>query len=339
MLTVLLSLGLGLSGSAGAPSKSTILLADQLDRCTFAGLGRVTEIVEVDIEGSPPGFWPGSNARLPFARVEVERVLVGDPGIREVFHEAWASWTCDSTRATVGERALLVLGPPGIERASEEDQARVAAALGGVPVYRNIGSGDGILGVRERGGEAFVSSRCFPRHVRSGESSYEIRLSAALAYVEECLRFAPAKLAVHVRGGILREGRRPDLGRVDVRILPDGEVRVAQVYLSEEVLRFSRLPDRGWRALRADLRSLVGSGERFAGEERPSWNGHRLVTLRSAGGTLTLRESLETVRPEPGTPEAFATTDALNAFSRVLAALDLEPLPEHAARDRAWFAR
>src|SRR6185295_12084196 len=89
-------------------------LSDQVDASTLVCIG----IVDQEFTVSIPGGIAADATQLDssrkksafqFGRVRVERVLKGDPRTTVVFHEAWSTWTCDTTIAMHGKRALFFL--------------------------------------------------------------------------------------------------------------------------------------------------------------------------------------------------------------------------------------
>src|SRR6188768_226223 len=91
-------------------SKVMTSLAQRTDASSFICIGTVDEVITVQ---SPEGVAGGAIIELPetleFARIRVERVIKGDPATKVLFHEAWSTWTCDTTGAHTGERSLFLL--------------------------------------------------------------------------------------------------------------------------------------------------------------------------------------------------------------------------------------
>jgi hypothetical protein len=142
--------------------KSVLRLSDAVDGSTLICIGTVERVDTV----VPPEGWRGqadgwsmrqAPAELTLGRVLVERVLKGDPATKVAYHEAWRSWTCDTTSAHAGERCLFFLGPGAVSDAAPLARESLAARVGGAPILCNLGSGDGIVPITvPESGEPFV---------------------------------------------------------------------------------------------------------------------------------------------------------------------------------------
>jgi hypothetical protein len=313
-----------IAAAASPVEKGYSSLADTLDASTFVCIGRVTEIIEVRSTGSIKGDLNPGRSVLPFARVAVERVLRGDARTSVVYHEAWGTWMCDTTEAEVGQRALFVLEPGSIAGASEVLRATVHDALGGVPVLRNVGSGDGILTITSTDGVEYVSAFGAPKALWSAQlRKYEFE--RVLRYCEELLCFSLESVSVHALAW--------EKSSFDLRILPDGRARLATQLGPDERVSAFRLDPHIWTDLRRDLESATAGRMRSVGTPGLHASVRRLA-LRFETGGLTLTEPAEGLRA--GSQEdRLALQDALRAWSRVRAVIDCPDCADHSERDRA----
>jgi len=255
-------------------SKGYYALADRIEDAAVICLGTVTEIVELQDDGL-------GAERLPFARITVERMLKGDPELREVWHEAWGTWACDTTSARVGERGLFLLGDHGgVARTRPEVRARVLRRLGTERILRNVGSGDGLLEYDPRG---FVRMTGDPPGLRVDG---RVSPTALEAYTRELLEFAPDRLALFARFG----GPSVLPGTFDLRVRADGEVRLAApLGWKEEVRRFRLEPARLERVCEA-LQLHVRPEPLPLG--RPEESRLRRLVVRLPAGGLEFHEAV-----------------------------------------------
>ncbi len=320
-----------IAASASPVRKGYSALANRLDASTFVCIGRVTEIIEVRSAAPVEGEFNPGRSVLPFARVAVERVLRGDARTSVVYHEAWGTWMCDTTQAEVGQRALFLLGPGSIARASEALRATVDDALGGVPVLRNVGSGDGILTITSTDGVEYVRASGAPNTLLSAQLRSKCEFERVLRYCEELLCFSLDSVSVHARsGGTWLAWEKSSF---DLRILPDGRARLATQLGPDERVSEFRLDPHIWADLRRDLESATAGQVRSVSTPGLHASVRRLA-LRFETGGLTLTEPAQGL-PAGTEEDRFALQDALRAWSRVRAIIDCPDCADHSERDRA----
>lgn len=123
-----LALGSFLAPSPPGPASVAIIPLNSLARHADAiFVGRVEEVFEVQqptpVRGEPKRGWSGAFSRttIPVARVKVERAIKGTVVGTRVHYLAMGTWTCDSTRAKVGERALFFLNDTDWARHLSDD--------------------------------------------------------------------------------------------------------------------------------------------------------------------------------------------------------------------------
>lgn len=308
---------LALPAVVGGPpaSPGMLSLADRVDLADRICVGRVVDVVEIEMPDAPDGSGPPP--RLPFARVEIERTFKGDPAQTVLHHEVWDEGLCGSTRAFVGQRALFFLEP---SRLDGESGAHVFAELGALP-WHNVGSGLGIVEIET------IDGREVTRHAGQPESlgSERPALSDVVVYVEELVRFAPANLTVHLRCRGAGSG-----DSFDLRLLPDGEMRLARPLGGLEERRLARLPEADRDRLRERIEGLVGEQDRTLGEELARADVHRLVTLRSRQAGLVLRQPYGPRRPTHTAEARRTREDAVTGWSLILEALGVPSCADHA---------
>lgn len=310
-----------LAVAGGSPATPGMLgLADRVDLADRICVGRVVDVVEIELPGARALDGSGPLPRLRFARVEVERTLKGDPAATVLHHEVWDEGTCGSTIAFPGQRALLFLEPSHLT--SEQDRARVRTELGELP-WHAIGSGLGIVEIET------IDGREVTRYAGQPESLGPERpaLAGVVAYVEELVRFAPAKLAVHLR---CRGAGTGD--SFDLRLLPDGQMRLARPLGGLEERSLARLPEADWDRLRERIEGLVGERDRTLGDELARADAHRLVVLRSRHAALVLRQPYGPRRPTHTAEARRTREDAVMGWSLVLEELGVPSCADHAAR-------
>jgi hypothetical protein len=311
-------------------TKGYYALSDQIDHSVLVCIGRVEEIVPVTDPET-------GERRLPVARVAVERVLKGAPDTRTVHHEAWSTWTCDTTGARIGQRALFLLGKhTEVSRFMEDERRTVHAELGTELLLRNVGSGDGIWTIDGSSGEELVSDLGAAEAVGLREG-HLLRLADVVRYVEELARFSPETTWVHARSGSASWSREPS-GSFDLRILPDGSARLARsLGRAERVVTWELGPvARKW--LEREL-ALSIAGEVRAVGEAPSHGDVRRLTIRSGESSLSFVEpSAGWCPPVDGTlEERFAAADALRAWQTILVSIDCDGCDDHSEKDRRWL--
>jgi len=329
MLALLLSLAPVVSGGE-SPRKGYLALADMVDRASLVCIGRVEEIVVV-VSPEPVG----GLRELPIARVAVERVLKGAPETTEVFHEAWGTWICDTTGAKVGQRALFLLASEGIvASASQAVKEQVLAALGPGVLLRSLGSGDGIALIVTENGEEVAYCQGAPLTLDSKRVRYARTLAAVVDYVAELVRFSLDKVSVRARSGDATLYTSPS-GSFDLRLLPDGEARLAIRLGPAETVRRFTLDPRTWLDLRERLASLLSGERRFVGEEK-GFSFTRKLAIRLDEASLALAWPRDWAPPAGwarDTAFAPAFADALRAWALVYAAIDCPGCDEYAVPD------
>ena len=329
MLLPRLALALLVTLGDPSPKKGYYALADMVDHADFICIGRVDEIVMVSpVQPLECGF-SQPRGELPIARVTVERVLEGDATADVVYHEAWGTWTCDTTSAHVGEHALFLLSRTGCVAAAPDDvRNAVHAVIGSTNLFRNVGSGDGIQRITDSDGLSFVGGSGVPRALEFEGST---RLADVIRYVEELQRFSLDAVAVHARSG---HAWLNDTAGYDLRILPSGEARLATRLGPREEVRTFQLDPRDWVGLRNDLGALVAGQERRIGSKAEHWPRRRL-SVRADDGLLEFIEPATPRDPSGLTPaERLDLRDFLDAWTRVLGAIDCSECPSYAEEDR-----
>ncbi|MEW6072656.1 MAG: hypothetical protein AB1726_08715 [Planctomycetota bacterium] len=162
-LLVSLVAGLASPAAPAIPSVGREPLAEVARFAEVVCVGRVEEVVELEQEprdgGSrsvPPDL--GTIRRIPIARVRVERSLKGTEEGEFVYYLAMPTWTCDISRAEVGERALFLLADTPWDRALQPaTRAALKRLTGSRPVYAVAHSGRGRLPLREVDGREYAT--------------------------------------------------------------------------------------------------------------------------------------------------------------------------------------
>ena len=166
IMPVLLSI---LAGPSSAPAAVIPRVADlPLAHVTrFADaifVGRVEEVFEV----AQPDHRPGGNTgdplpyleAIPIAKVSVQRPLKGVEEGETLHYLATGTWTCDISRAVVGERALFMLResdwPRHLQPAARSELRRRTASA---PVFAVAHSGRGRMPLREVEGIEYATYR------------------------------------------------------------------------------------------------------------------------------------------------------------------------------------
>ncbi len=321
------------SPASSVPEKAYVSLADHVDRATLVCIGHVDEVIRIETPGID---WPtdGFDSALPIARIVVERVLKGPQDLKVVYHEVWGTWTCDTTTADIGQRALFLLSPDGkLGSAPPEVRDAVSLRFGTNSILRNVGSGDGIMPIRVVEGEELVHCSGAPEVLRV--VGYDSRLVDVVNYIEVLARFAPELVSVHARSQSLRDnvGRRQWF---DARILAEGSCRLAVALASHEEVRTLQLEEAGWRLLRSNLESCVGFNDRVIGDSA-QWRPERKLVVRAAEGTLTLVEPREFNPLSLGDADWLTLRDALVAWEAITQFLDCRDCYDHSGSDRAWL--
>lgn len=332
-MLVLLLLAL-LSGvqPASCARKAYSALYERVDQATLICIGSVQDLVEV---AAPPGEWRNSQGaqRLSFARVAVERVLKGPADTGVIHHEAWGTWPCDTTRAQLGERALLLLSHnTQLARAPDSFRDEVMLALGADEVLRNVGSGDGILRIREEQGAVLVSSAGMPNSLRANR--YDAKLADVLHYVEQLVRFSPERVTVRAARGWSMPSSRPS-STFDLRILDDGSCRFATSLRSSEEVRTFQLEAREWDLLRSALELPGMRGDQIVGDPKV-WKTRQLV-MRLSAGTLTFVESREWNPQALSDAERPLFRHAMRSWAAILGAFDCPEDAGERERDGPWI--
>ncbi len=337
MLTSLLLLvSLSTTGEL-TTSKGYYPLADQVDDSTFICIGRVEEILVIPTPAHLSDDRALRRGSLPIARVTVERVLKGAKDVAVVYHEAWGTWTCDTTTAEVGQRALFLLRRGGeVQRAPEVVQEAVYAALGSDFLHRNVGSGDGIQPIHRDDGKDLVRCVGAPDVLDHERVRYAQSLADVTAYIEELDRFALDAVSVHALSGYASLSSK-DSGSFDLRIRPDGQARLATSLGCAEQVKTFELDSNAWRSMGHELERLIAGQKRIVGDPG---NRHlvRELTLRTRLGSLSYAE------PSDWSPAAnwtsdqrFALVDALDAWAYVRSHIDCLQCDDHTEKDRIWL--
>ena len=148
---VLLALIAGLAHPIASPSSkvANIRLAELTRFAEVICVGRVEEVFELVQPPPEESIWPvsapiGEWARVPVAKVRVERGLKGVGEGDVVYFLARGTWTCDITRAEVGERALFFLNESDwSDRLQREARVELKKRAASAPVYAVAHSGRG----------------------------------------------------------------------------------------------------------------------------------------------------------------------------------------------------
>jgi hypothetical protein len=325
---------------AGSPARKGFRFLDQMvDECDLICIGRVENVLIVPMPQpvAGPRIVPepvAARDEVRIARVAVERWIKGSerPGV--IHHEAWGTWTCDTTHAEVGERAVLFLCRKGeIAQASENVRSAVHLVIGSDEIYRNYNSGDGILRILDEGGSEYVGTSMSALRI-PGEDRHIARLTDVVRYVEDLCRFPRDSVRVLARSGWSNFEGVP--GSFDLRVLASGEARLATDLGAQERVRTFSLDSSAWQSLERELQMLAGVGNRAIGE--PELPLTRELVLRTGDATLTFVQPTDWSPPEDGDlDQRLALEDALRAWALVR---ELASLPEpdpHAKKDRHWL--
>ena len=322
---------LALATSGSSARKAPYTLEDMVEGAGLICIGRVEEILVVESPEPVAG-----RTQLPIARVAVERWIKGDAGTPFVHHEAWTTWACDSTGAEVGERALLFLCRNGvIGQSSASVQSAVQLHVGTDEIYRNWNSGSGILPILEEEGIEYVgTTRGVDIGVPLSDAWFLRKLSDQVEHIEGLLRFPRGSVSVLAQRGW---DTFPEGGTFDLRILENGEVRLATRLERGEEVRIFTLEPGVWQSLKRELEVLVGDEPREAGLPMERWLVRRLV-LRVDGSTLTFGEPTGwSPRKRASPAERFALQDALRAWTLVREVAGPPDPDPHAEKDRLWL--
>lgn len=332
MLALLALAAAALSSGAPPISKGPYPLSDRIDDATLICVGRVTHIYDVP-SPIPLRNLAGELRTLRVARVAVERVLKGDKSTSVVHHEAWPTWMCDTSSARIGERALFLLGPGLLPGYSKQIREVVYQEIGTETVYRNVGSGDGILRIRKTDGTEVVGVAEAPLALRSEVVHLASDFGKVLSYVERVCEYSLDAVRVHARWNSTVASPN---GGFDLRILPDGRARLARLgpFNSEEGESTYSIDEATWSRLQKKLGALVAGKRRKIGDA-PRPHLQRRLALRFDDGELVLREGWKDFHPG-GSEERRATLkDALQAWALVHATLDCPGCEDQTEHDHA----
>jgi hypothetical protein len=346
----MLALALALLVTAPEPvavRKGPLDLSNAVDYSTLICIGTVERVETTAV----PHDWAETDSDLaptqaPLGRIAIERVLKGDPSAKVAYHETWSSWVCGSTSAHAGERRVFFLHPGAVSRANSSVRDAATAALGTAPVLRIVGSGDGFALIQEDKSGPFVSFGHVPDALLSvptggfrdsferAQQSSHIPLGRFAAYVETRSRFDRANLAVSARvTSPVQEGQL----RFDLRILPNGDARLALGNRNESEVRTFSLPR--WDALRAEL-FLAGASEdaSFSRGDRDGVQQRELV-IRLDGHTLQFDDygGLSAAPVDPA--RRAAATHRLRAWSLLRGAIECPECVDHRSQDSDWLNR
>jgi len=315
---MILALALLLSGAVepAVPKKGVLYLAEAIESSTFICIGTEIESLTVQVpreESEDASAFGATPASAPLGVIRVERVLKGDASTEFVHHETWSSWTCDETGASIGRRAIYFLGPGIIAQRPPSQRAPILNSLRARTVYRNVGSGDGIVTITNDADRPWVSFNGAPNVLRPrrdptsddpavrSANEWEIPLAAFVGYVEDLCRFDSAALAIHAR---VFEPARSREKPFDLRILPNGDARLAIGSDVKEVVRTFTLEPAAWNDLSMELFRLAQNGYVDAGEHADRLRrslrvsvGNRAIRFSDPSNfstSLTRRDSLRT---------------------------------------------
>jgi len=254
-----------------------------------------------------------------------------------VFHEAWSTWTCDTTDAHVGERSLFFLGPGVIDRGPDVDAIEKAMSeLGGTPILRNVGSGDGIVSITvPETGEPFVRFYGAPEDYRlldpDGTRRGPWQLSKIVEHVETLAKFSPDRIVV--RAGSRSAGERNGF---DFRVLPDGSMCFA--VSARSPLTVSTLTGSEWNALRGSLTVALGPERIEIGREE-TYNPYRNLRIAIPGAQLSFTDDDSVIVSGMTDPEFAHYRSAIDAWKLVVAAMNCVDCVDHSASDAELLKR
>ncbi len=339
----MLLLALLLTGAAepAVPKKGILHLADAIESSTFICIGTEIEARTVPVppdESPNPSTFRATPAAAPLGVIRVERVLKGDPRTETVHHETWSSWTCDETGASIGRRAIYFLGPSIIASRPTARTEPILTSLGVRAIYRNVGSGDGIVTIADeadgiwvwfRGAPKALRPRIDPTNpvviVRPGDE-LRIPLATFVGYIEDLCRFDSAALAIHARAfEPPRSGEHP----FDLRILPNGDARLAIDSRYDEVVRTFTLEPTAWNDLSMELVRLAQDGYVDAGESA-DWL-RRSLRVSIAGRAIRFLDP-GNLNMSPARRDSLRA--AIQAWTLVRAAIDCPECADHRAADK-----
>jgi hypothetical protein len=161
MLTALLGLAVHVGGVPASPPLPMV------SPISFEDLVRFSDVIVVGtVERIETTNWKGWKLReraqggigfvrqplpdqVPFAEVAVSRVLKGDPETNRFTFLATGTWTCDTTSATVGERALFFLAKADHnELYDDELRGWLGERFPAIPTMQVLDSGRGKMPLR-----------------------------------------------------------------------------------------------------------------------------------------------------------------------------------------------
>lgn len=256
-------------------------LTELCDMSVTIVVGKVERIVETPMPGGgqeSPSIFGQLGPTVPIAELVVERTLRGAVDLQRVRFLAAATWTCDTSSATVGERMLVFLTP--WERFDESIRDKgVETRPAAAPIRQVAWSGRGKLTiVRDANGtECFqvMPDVLMPSALRWNDE--EAKLDRVLEYVTALERFGPAITAVRVGGWRgTRSPDRPNDETFDLRVLPDGAYRLALGGTEAESVRTGNIDPAALTALASTLQPMDAyTGARkiegFRGWPRARW--------------------------------------------------------------------
>jgi hypothetical protein len=311
-------------------------------------VGTVDAVVRVPTpEGWPNTLFGAPPPELIFGRIRVERVLKGDPSLEVVWHEAWRTWACDTTRALEGRRALYLLGSSATDHQSDSARAAVARHLGPELVLRNLGSGDGLLPITvvDEGIECVYYGNVpadldlrrpgpFQKRPHAGRLGTQ-SLETISAWIAELARFPDASCVIRMQSAGLSE---PVGEAFDARFLADGSYRVSIADGRQQRVRSGRIEAAAWEALLAAVERASAIAAPLA---HPSAaQGRRNLTVR-LGGADRRWSYAASAQPSSGLPpDSRAQRNALlTAWALVRGAIDCSECADHRAVDERAVAR
>jgi len=355
-MTGVLLLALVLSAAPTFPTeppvrKGILDLHDAVESASFICIGQVDTTFPVDV-GSDPiprerELFATPAERLTFGRIRVERVLKGDPDVQTLFHETWRTWTCDTTFSHAGRRCLFLLGPGLVANMRDEIQAQIASTLGDGPVLRTLGSGDGAVEIRGTSSDEWVEFFGAPNFLRSREevssvpaslrpvrSPRAIPLSAFLTYIEDLCRFDPSRLAIRAESFVAWQ---PNEQPFDLRILPEGSVRLSFGRGGAEIVRVFDLAPSAWDTLQSELGNLATAAGIESRELQPQ--PRRALSVHLGERSIQFVEALlrdpNSIDPALREPARAG----IRAWTLVCDAIPCPECADHRELDAPWLTR
>jgi hypothetical protein len=210
-------------------------------------------------------------------------------------------------------------------------------AVGSGPVFKNVGSGDGIIPIHGSDADEQVCCMGAPAALRVPDSEWMSRLSLVVEYIETVARFDPARLAIRAqcRTTIQLEGDRWTQP-FDLRVLPDGSRRLAVGPSTGEILTVDSVPTYEWERLQADLRRIVENEEWKHPAADEDWL-ERKLCIRLDTGSLEFAETRDADRSSFSADVRKIHVRGLRAWALVRGAMECPDCTDQRPQDQAWI--